>query len=58
MSLLGNIQKDVQGVAEVIAAALKVEVEILDDDQRVLGATGRARTQLMQRSEDTRNFLS
>ncbi|WP_028307774.1 sigma-54 interaction domain-containing protein [Desulfitibacter alkalitolerans] len=53
MSLLGNIQKDVQGVAEVIAAALKVEVEILDDDQRVLGATGRARTQLMQRSEDT-----
>lgn len=51
MSLLSNIQKDVQGVAEVIAAALKVEVEILDADHRVVGATGRVRTQLMTVSD-------
>lgn len=51
MSLI-KIQKDVQSVAEVIAETLKVETEIVDEESRVLGATGRIRGQLLSKRSD------
>ncbi|KUO51157.1 MAG: hypothetical protein APF76_16840 [Desulfitibacter sp. BRH_c19] len=54
MGYLYKIQKDVQSVAEVISAALKVETEIVDEDYIVLGATGRIRGLLLhQRLSDS-----
>lgn len=53
MGSLFLIQKDVQSIAEVIAAALKVETEIVDDENRVLGATGRIRGLLLTQRTDT-----
>ena len=51
---LSKIQRDVQSIAEVISAALKVETEIVDEDYVVLGATGRIRGLLMhQRLSDS-----
>lgn len=53
MGLLYKIQPDVQSTAEVIAAALNVETEIVDDESRVLGATGRVRGLLLTQRSDS-----
>ncbi|ATW26783.1 sigma-54 interaction domain-containing protein [Candidatus Formimonas warabiya] len=53
MASLFDSQPFVQSVAEVIAAALRVETEIVDDEGRVLGATGRIRSQLLTKRTDT-----
>ncbi|MEL7563502.1 MAG: sigma 54-interacting transcriptional regulator [Dehalobacterium sp.] len=54
MGYLFKIQKDVQSIAEVISAALKLETEIVDEDYIVLGATGRIRGLLLhQRLSDS-----
>jgi len=54
MGYLYKIQKDVQSIAEVISAALKLEAEIVDEDYIVLGATGRIRGLLLhQRLSDS-----
>lgn len=53
MASLFTFQPFVQSVAEVIAAALRVETEIVDDECRVLGATGRIRSQLLTKRTDT-----
>ena len=50
---LYKIQPDVQSTAEVIAAALDVETEIVDDESRVLGATGRVRGLLLSQRADS-----
>ncbi len=52
MGSLFNVQKDVQSIAEVIASALKVETEIVDDKGMILGATGRIRGQLLTKRTD------
>lgn len=59
MASLFTFQPFVQSVAEVIAAALLVETEIVDDEGRVLGATGRIRSQLLTKRTDTfiNNFV-
>lgn len=54
MGYLYKIQNDVQSIAEVISAALKLETEIIDEDYIVLGATGRIRGLLLhQRLSDS-----
>jgi PAS domain S-box-containing protein len=54
MGYLYKVQKDVQSIAEVISAALKLETEIVDEDYIVLGATGRIRGLLLhQRLSDS-----
>ena len=56
MSCLGQVGSKVQRFAEAVASALKVEVEILDDQLCRLGATGRVRGLL--RVKQKRGFVN
>ena len=40
MSQLNGVKTSVQQVAEAIAIALKIEVEIVDEDLTIIGGTG------------------
>ncbi|ATW26289.1 sigma-54 interaction domain-containing protein [Candidatus Formimonas warabiya] len=53
MGELYQIQKDAQSIAEVIAAALNVETEIIDDTCKIMGATGRVRGFLLTKRTDS-----
>lgn len=51
MSWLSAIRADVQQVAEAVAAALGVEVEIVDEELRVVGGTGPYRRRVGDQEE-------
>lgn len=53
MASLFSSQPFVQSVAEVIATVLMVETEIVGNEGRVLGATGRVCSQLLTKRSDT-----
>lgn len=52
MSLLREIQKTAQQVAEAISAALQIECEIVDDTMTIIAGTGKYKERINAKEED------
>lgn len=54
MSLLKEIQRTAQQVAEAISAVLQIETEIVDDEMTIIAGTGKYKNMIDMKEEGDR----